>query len=124
MLKFQPKAGSVVYCDYSGCVKPEMVKRRPVIIVAKHKHHPKLVYVVPISATDPVPVYNYHLSMKSLFCNQYLGARKSWVKCDMLNIISINRLSKFGSQNGGYIPYIDEDFLSKIKEGVKNATGM
>ena len=32
MLNFQPKPGSVVYCDYKGFIEPEMVKKRPVIV--------------------------------------------------------------------------------------------
>jgi len=59
-LKFQPKAGSVVICDFHGFVVPEMVKKRPVVIIAKHKHNSQLVTVVPLSTTQPKPVAPYH----------------------------------------------------------------
>ncbi|MBU6163323.1 MAG: type II toxin-antitoxin system PemK/MazF family toxin [Myxococcales bacterium] len=32
-LTFQPRPGSVVYCDFVGLRAPEMIKRRPVVIV-------------------------------------------------------------------------------------------
>jgi uncharacterized protein YifN (PemK superfamily) len=38
-LKFQPKIGSVVMCDFEGYVVPEMIKVRPVVVLAKHTAH-------------------------------------------------------------------------------------
>ncbi len=118
MLKFQPKAGSVVYCDYSGFIKPEMVKVRPVIVVAKHKHHSKLVFVVPLSTTVSEPSYDYHLQLDEEFCRLYLHGVRPWVKCDMINIVSLARLSLLKRE--GYIPNIGENFINKIKQGIKS----
>ncbi len=42
MLNFQPKPGSVVYCDYEGFIEPEMVKKRPVIVISKHRHNKRI----------------------------------------------------------------------------------
>lgn len=55
-LKYQPKEKSVVMCDFSGFLAPEMVKVRPVIVVAKHKKNAQLVTVVPLSSTQPEPL--------------------------------------------------------------------
>lgn len=52
-LKFQPKEKTVVMCDFSGFKEPEMVKVRPVVVLAKHKHNARLVTIVPLSTTEP-----------------------------------------------------------------------
>ena len=37
-LKFNPKPGMILLCDYSGFKVPEMVKRRPaVVILPRHR---------------------------------------------------------------------------------------
>ena len=118
MLKFQPKAGSVVCCNYLGFIKPEMVKERPVIIIAKHKHNSKLVFIVPLSTTAPDPSYEYHLQLEEEFCSLYFNGVRPWVKCDMVNIVSLARLNLL--KRKGYIPNIGEGFLNKIKQGVKS----
>lgn len=65
-LWFQPKPRSVVYCDFTGFRMPEMTKRRPVIVLRTHKRHRRLVYVVP---------------------------KEAWAKCDMVAVVSTERLT-------------------------------
>ncbi|MEK7184712.1 MAG: type II toxin-antitoxin system PemK/MazF family toxin [Patescibacteria group bacterium] len=123
MLKFQPKPGSVIYCNYRGFVAPEMIKKRPVIIVSKHKHNSKLVTIVPISTTKPVPVENYHLEMDIPFCALYLEGEKSWVKCDMINVVSLDRLNLIRDKRSGnrHAPAVGSTFLLQIKDCIKKA---
>ena len=59
-LTFQPKPRTVVYCDFAGYIEPEIVKRRPVVVLATHKRNSKLVAVVPLSTTKPDPVEAHH----------------------------------------------------------------
>lgn len=121
MLTFQPKVGSVVYCDYRGFIQPEMIKKRPVIIVSSHKQNYKLVSVVPISTTPPYPVLHYHLEMNFKFCIAHLDSKKSWVKCDMINVVCLERLHLVKDKVSGkrYAPRIDISFLLLIKESIK-----
>ncbi|MES3005549.1 MAG: type II toxin-antitoxin system PemK/MazF family toxin [Patescibacteria group bacterium] len=121
MLKFQPKTGSVVYCDYTGFVPPEMVKSRPCIVVSKHKHNSKLVAVVPISTTAPKNLENYHVEMDSSFCLIHLKGEKSWVKCDMINVVSLDRLNLVRDRASGlrHAPNVGDEFILKVKEAVK-----
>lgn len=123
MLNFQPKPGSVVYCDYKGFIEPEMVKKRPVIVISKHKHNKKLISIVPISTTKPDPMLDYHIQMDPLFCSIYLENKKSWIKCDMINVVCLERLhlvrdSKTGIRSS---PEINTELLLLIKEAVKKA---
>lgn len=126
MLKFQPKPGSVIYCDYSGFVSPEMVKKRPVIVVSKHKHNSKLLTIVPISSTEPTPMHDYHLEMDEIFCTIHLAGKKSWVKCDMINVVSLDRLNLVRDKKSGlrHAPSVEIEFLGKVKECIKKVHGL
>ena len=123
MLKFQPKPGSVIYCDYAGFVAPEMVKKRPVIVVSKHKHNSKLLGIVPISTTEPKPVLEYHIEMENIFCSLHLGGKRSWVKCDRINVVSLDRLNLVRDKNSGvrHAPNVGSSLLLKVKEATKIA---
>ncbi len=126
MLNFQPKTGSVVYCDYKGFVAPEMVKKRPVIVVSKHKHNSKLLTVVPISTTEPTTILEYHIEMDSKFCLLHLSGKKSWVKCDMINVVSLDRLNLVRDKNSGlrHAPNVGHIFLIRIKEAIRKVHGL
>ncbi len=121
MLTFQPKPGSVIYCDYKGFVAPEMVKKRPVVVVSKHKHNSKLVTVVPISTTEPDPILEYHIEMQKEFCLIHLEGKRSWIKCDMINVVSLDRLNLVRNKKSGErsAPDIGQEILVKIKEAIK-----
>lgn len=123
MLKFQPNTGSVVYCDFKGFIKPEIIKRRPVIVVARNRKNNRLVTVVPISATEPIPPEKYHIEMDVGFCSLHLNGVRSWAKCDLINTISIARLNMVKDTSSGtrYIPKITTTFLTAIKDAIKTA---
>lgn len=38
-LKFQPRERSVIMCDFRGYEEPEMVKKRPVVVIARNRHN-------------------------------------------------------------------------------------
>ncbi len=82
-------------CRFDGFNEPEMVKTRPVVILAKHKHNSKLVTVVPLSTTAPENVCAHHHLLSS---NPKPGEDKSkqvWAKCDMIYTLSTDRLELF-----------------------------
>ncbi len=126
MLTFQPKPGSVVYCDYRGFVLPEMVKKRPVIVVSKHRQNSKLLAVVPISSTPPTNPTDYHVEMDVQFCSAHLSIQKCWVKCDMINVVSTDRLNLVRDKKSGirHAPDVGIIFLDRIKEGIRKAHGL
>lgn len=120
-LLFQPKPGSVTYCDYTGFIAPEMIKKRPVIVISKHRHNPKLLAVVPISTTEPKSIFDYHVEMDPQFCLINLSGKRSWVKCDMINVVSIERLNLIRDNKSGlrHAPNVGDALLTKIKESIK-----
>jgi uncharacterized protein YifN (PemK superfamily) len=128
-LHYQPKPRSIVYCDFKGFMEPEIIKRRPVVVLAVHKRNPRLVTVVPLSTTAPNPVEAHHYRLKQ---NPLPGAQETvvWAKCDMLAVVSIERLDLVRSGRGpdGRRQYLllqlGQDQFDAIRHGVVSALGL
>lgn len=84
-----PKAREVLGCDFRGLIRPEMCKRRPVVILSYSRVRPGLAIVVPLSTTAPIPSRRWHhrLSLESQW-----GRDTRWAKCDMVYAVSLRRL--------------------------------
>lgn len=95
-LRYPPKVGEIYMCEFPPCLSPpEMVKKRPVIIVAPpRKGGPDLVTLVPISMTDPEPVEPYHAEIPKTDLPKPLWGKNGtrWAKCDMLYTLNVSRL--------------------------------
>ena len=101
MLTFQPKPNTIVMCDFSGFISPEMVKKRPVIVIKKSKDNPKLVTIVPFSTTEPHEVSELHVAVEGP-----LDGKPAWVKCDMItSVVDSNILNHIYSD----ICYTNDD---------------
>lgn len=132
-LKFHPKTGSIVICDYgTGFKPPEMVKRRPAIVISPQlKSRNGLCTVVPLSTTKPMPVMPYHylLRLNPTLPPPY-NAEEQWVKGDMIATVGFHRLrlpfsGKAGDGKRAYIKrvIIGDDFRN-IQKCVLNAIGL
>lgn len=95
VVRYQPKRGQIVWCDYSrGFVEPEMVKRRPAVVIAHPMaSRPGLTTVVPMSGTKPNPVkaYNHNLILPQQLPYPFENDNW-WVACDMIAAVSLDRL--------------------------------
>jgi uncharacterized protein YifN (PemK superfamily) len=129
-VRFQPKPRAILYCDFSGNIAPEMLKRRPVIVLKSHKRNSKLVAVVPLSSTRPDPAEEYHhrLSQNPIpdFCESEI-----WAKCDMVAVVSTERLDLIRSgrrlpdgRRQYLIPQIGREQFDAIRHGVALALGL
>ena len=108
-------------CDFRGYIEPEIIKKRPVIVFARHRHNSKLVTVVPISSTQPLLFTPYHheLSINPLPDKLHITC---WAKCDLLATVSIERLDRYKPSHGDRcVPVISEDDFVKIREAVAYA---
>jgi uncharacterized protein YifN (PemK superfamily) len=123
-ITFFPKAGYVLLCDFYGYVAPEMVKRRPVVVISpNHLHRPGLVTVVPLSTTVPDPICDYHYEMKG---NPVPGSSKpgTWAKCDMVAVVSVERLDRFKIERGRFESgHVSMDQVRLIRRGVVLSLG-
>jgi mRNA interferase MazF len=127
-LRYHPGQGAVVICDYStGFMVPEMVKRRPVIVICKQmKHRPRLCTVVPLSTTRPDPVMNYHAEIELPFTlPPPFVAKRQWIKGDMINTVSFDRLDlvRLGKEESGARRYlttsIGDELLAVVQRCVR-----
>lgn len=126
-LRFQPQISSVLMCDFKGLIVPEIVKIRPIIVIARNRCNNKLVTVVPVSTTEPIPFLDHHHELRQ---NPIPGKEhlRCWVKCDMVMTISIERLDrvKIRTRNGRdyIIPSIPHYEIIEIKNSVIHGIGM
>ena len=123
-LTFQPRPGTVVMCDFVGNVLPEMVKVRPVVVVARNRGNRHLVTVVPLSTTAPVTMAAHH---HQLDANPLPGREKvtCWAKCDMISTVSLSRLDRYKVAPRRYVaPRLPTADLVAIKAAIAKALGL
>ncbi|WP_414711581.1 type II toxin-antitoxin system PemK/MazF family toxin [Sphingobium sp. UBA5915] len=101
-LKYYPREGEIVVCDYHGFTAPEMTKARPVIIVSPRlRRRGELASIVPLSTTAPDSVENYHCRIELIApLPAPFDAEVMWAKCDMISTVSLSRLDRFKKPRG------------------------
>ena len=126
-LNFQPDPGTLWMCDFdTGFMPPEMVKYRPVVVISPQPGWMSgLCTIVPLSTTPPIPVKPFHHLMdeRSLPPGK-LRQNEAWAKCDMLNTVSVDRLSRATSRRQRLTFRVLEADLDAIRECVKIALGL
>jgi uncharacterized protein YifN (PemK superfamily) len=132
MICEHPIPGSILVCDFSGFVEPEMTKRRPVIVVSrKIASRPNLCTIVPLSTTEPKVILPMHYLLEIDPPLPYpYNSRQHWVKGDMLYALRFERLfylktGKDASGKRAYVyPYISADQLSKVQKCIMAGIGI
>lgn len=130
LASFYPKRGHVLICDFDrGFVAPEMVKRRPVVVISRAEtHRRRLCTVVPFSTTTPHPVQPWHVLIQEAPLPGALIHAQIWAKCDMLYTVSFERLNKLHRktrQGREYLsPRLNTTDLQAIMEGVRAYLGL
>jgi uncharacterized protein YifN (PemK superfamily) len=131
-INFNPVAGTILLCDYTGSIPPEMLKRRPVVVVSpSFKGRYRLATVVALSTTAPnqIAAYHYELAMNLPLPGRWNAARM-WVKGDMLLAASFDRLDRFmvGKTAAGVRTYqsfqVPAGTLPDIQKAVLNGLGL
>jgi mRNA interferase MazF len=131
-LQYQPELGTIVICDFRGFIEPEMIKRRPAIIVSpRFKHRDRLCTIVPLSTTKPdiIMPYHYKLKMDEPLPPPY-NSPYHWVKGDMFATVSFDRLDlpcagRNGAGKRQYIVNVIEEIdLRNIRECMLHAIGL
>jgi uncharacterized protein YifN (PemK superfamily) len=123
-LLYQPKPRTVVMCDFTGYVAPEMVKVRPVVVIAKHRHNRKLVTIVPLSTTEPDQLADHHheLSVNPLPDKPHTSC---WAKCDMVATVALARLDRYQIGRNQFVtPEVPAADFAAIRAGVASALNL
>ena len=94
-IKIHPEQGTIVVCDFEGFVSPEMIKRRPAIVISpRFRSRDRLCTVVPLSTTPPNPISPYHFKLHVIpVLPAPYNAGFHWVKADMVYTVSFQRLN-------------------------------
>ena len=111
-IQFHPEQGTILICDFHGLVAPEMIKRRPVVVVSPRlRRRSGLCTVVPLSTTPPTDVapYHYKLHMETPLPKPY-DSPHHWVKADMIYAVGFSRL---------YLPFAGKDVASRRTHDVR-----
>lgn len=95
-IPYTPRIGQVLWCNYDFHEKPEMTKNRLVVVVSpKLRERWGICTVVPISTTPPNPIMGYHFQLSKDPLPTSPPETVVWAKCDMINAVSIERLSGY-----------------------------
>ncbi|MBX3487219.1 MAG: type II toxin-antitoxin system PemK/MazF family toxin [Candidatus Paracaedibacteraceae bacterium] len=132
-IREHPKKGTVIMCDFdSGFKQPEMVKRRPVIVISPQiKTRAGLCTVVALSTTKPDPIMPYHSEI-ILPPNKFPEKINNtvWVKGDMINTVGFHRLDliRLGKDYTGKRTYcyhvLDDKTMRIVQKCVLNGLGL
>lgn len=125
-LGFYPRAGQIFVCDFSGFKEPEMVKKRPVIIVSPRlPYRSEIVAIVPISLTEPKHDLPFCHRLSKNYHPEEPDDLPSWAKCDMLMNIGLKRLDAFKTGRRQYAyPELTPDDLNAVRRAVLCGLGL
>jgi uncharacterized protein YifN (PemK superfamily) len=132
-IKYPVGIGTILLCDYArgGFRPPEMVKRRPAIVISPRlPHRDGLCTVVPISGDQPNHEVDYVVRLEfNPPLPDPFSCRVVWAKCDMLATVSFERLDFFrtardqtGKRRYLHLKLRGAD-LERVKAGVLDALG-
>ncbi len=124
-LSFYPHPGHILICDFTGFKAPEIIKRRPVIVVSsKLPYRAGLATIVPISLTPPLRDVDYAVRLSKNYHPNEKDALPCWAKCDLLANVSLDRLDRFKIDRRKYLaPKASEEDLQLVRAGVIAALG-
>lgn len=95
-ISFHPRAGQVLVCDFQGFREPEIVKKRPVIVVSPRlPYRSGLVAVVPVSLTPPRNDVPFIARLSRNYNPAEADDLPCWAKCDLVLNIGLWRLDGF-----------------------------
>lgn len=95
-ITFHPRKGQILMCDFSiGFKEPEMVKKRPVIVISPPMEgRSNIVTVAAMSTAVPKKIMPYHYQVPKASMPQ-LGTfqeKNTWLKGDMIYAVGFHRL--------------------------------
>jgi len=127
-IPFVPNAGTVLMCDFSGFVPPEMTKVRHVVVISPRSRRTNLqngtCLVVPFSTQPPVHVESYHVLIGRGVYPFFHLDKEVWAKANLITHVSFARLDRV-LIDGRYSPAeLNLDDFKRIKVAVGHAIGI
>ena len=125
-IKFFPRSGQILMCDFKGFVPPEMVKPRPVIVVSPRlPYRSEIVAVVPVSTTAPRHELPFCFRLSKNYHPEEPDDLACWAKADMLMNLGAYRLNGFhtGRRKWEY-PQLSGEDLAGVRRAVLCGLGL
>jgi uncharacterized protein YifN (PemK superfamily) len=132
-IKFPVGVGTILLCDYSrgGFQPPEMVKRRPAVVISPRlPHRDGLCTVVPISADQPDHDVDYVVRLEfDPPLPEPFSYKVAWAKCDRLATVGFARLDLFHTERDQYgkrrylHPKLSDVDLQRVRTAILHAIG-
>jgi mRNA interferase MazF len=130
-LKFNPRKGQILMCDFTvGFKPPEAVKNRPVVV---WRCRNGLATVVVLSTVAPFPVEKYHMKIPRMEMPRTPSFSKgdSWLKGDMIYSVGLERLdlielpkAKGRAKREYFLRRLDLETLKKIERCILWGIGL
>lgn len=131
-IKYPVDRKTIVLCDFSmgGFKPPEMVKRRPCVVLVGHlPNRTGLATVVPLSGTPAPPSCDYQcqITLENRLPAPFDQQKEWWVKADMVATVSFVRLDllRTSRDEGGrrtyVMPRVTEEQYEKIRATILRA---
>ena len=131
-INIHPEIGTIVICDFTSFISPEMTKRRPAIIISpRFRERGELCTVLPLSTSQPPTRMKYHhkLLISPPLPPPY-DAEFHWVKADMIYTVSFARLYLPFSKKDGQgkriydVRVLDKEELTKVQQCLLHGLGL
>lgn len=126
-ITFSPSEGTVLVCDFStGFRPPEMIERRPCIVISHRRTNRGLCVVVPISSRQST---NREAVVVPMPMAKYSFLRKDgWAKCHAVATVATSRLYMMRDPATGRgldtrTTMLDDDDLAAVRVGVAQFIG-
>ena len=125
-IRFYPRAGQILVCDFSGFKVPEMVKPRPIIVVSPRlPYRSEIVTVVPLSTTASIHNLPFVVRLSRNYHPLEDDNLPVWAKCDMVMNIARWRLDGFKvGRREWETPLATGDDLTAVRNGVLHGLGL
>ena len=135
LLRYPVKPRTILLCDYSlgGFQPPEMVKRRPaVVITGVLPRRNNLHTVVPLSGTPSDAANLYHCKIElTVPLPPPFDETEWWVKADMVATVGLHRLDLFRTERDQYGKRkyltnlrVSDDQFDAILKALRHALGL
>jgi mRNA interferase MazF len=125
-IRFYPRAGQILMCDFTGFHPPEMVKRRPVVVISPRlPYRSEIVAIVPLSTTAPHHDLPYCYRLSRNYGPGEEADHPCWAKCDMVMNLSKARMDAFKVGRRQYeVPELTPEDLFGVRLAVLHGLGL
>jgi len=128
-IPFHPKKKQILICNFKGYIPPEINESRPVVVLREEvTGSQKLVIVVPLSNTTPVPLCDFHCQLTNSTLTGCMSGKTHWVKGDLIYTVSVDRLDRVkgppekgsGKKCSYTVGQVSNEDFAKILECIKS----